>query len=139
VYRQCSSAFGTDASFPVKAAVFADAGETLALDEQQERGSRLLLGDEWSCLLAPADCRLAAGDQRHLAGSGCPLERALGVEFSRHPERGEAIEGSRRPYREIVRSVDAYGEGLGKPVVEGASLQGEVVSRTYPHHFPERL
>jgi hypothetical protein len=46
VYRQCSSAFGTDASFPVKAAVFADAGETLALDEGEERWSgirRLLI------------------------------------------------------------------------------------------------
>jgi hypothetical protein len=34
--------------------------------------------------------------------------------------------------------LDAYGEGLGKSVLKGASLQGEVVSRTYPHHFPER-
>jgi hypothetical protein len=34
--------------------------------------------------------------------------------------------------------VDAYGEVLGNPVLKGASLQGEVVSRTYPHHSPER-
>ena len=49
---------------------------------------------------------------------------------------GPSVSRCAKPIWGNVRSFgNRYGESLGKPDSEGASLQREVVSRTYSHHF----
>jgi hypothetical protein len=108
---------------------------TIEMDDQQEHGSRLLLRDETGGRLDPRP--IVRSDE---SAAAC-LREARPLDQGRASRAPAEVLGRRALRRcgEIVRSfVDAYGEGLGKPVLEGASLQGEVVSRTYPHHFSDR-
>jgi hypothetical protein len=105
--------------------------EAIETDDEQERRSRLVLGGGTGSPggLRPATDPLPSNEKHTRA---LPWKRPDG---SLAPPAGIVRRRAPRRYGEIVRSfVDASGEALGKPELEGAGLQGEVVSRTCPHH-----